>query len=547
MNVLLLIGIAVFLGLLGGKMLQRFGIPQVVGYIIIGLIMGNSVFGLLQPQIFEVFTPLINFTLGIIGFLIGAELKSEVFRRHGRSIYFILISEGILAFILVFTAVTLITKKVYLGLLFGAIASATDPASTVNVLWEYKSRGPLTTTLTSIVALDDGLALILYGLVSVFSRAMITNESCSLWNYIGSPLLELAKCLALGVVAGIILVKLIKRFTKEAVLVVTLAAVIIIVGLSVYLRLDLILTSMVMGAVVVNIIPKITKEVFKKVKELTTSLYIFFFVFVGASLDIHVFSQAAVLSIVIVYLISRSAGKIFGAMFGGYLSKAKKVVTKYSGFCLFTQGGVAIGLAMSIAHNLGGLGSEGSDVGVIVISVVAATTFVVQLIGPIFVKFGIIKADEVGRNVTEEDIIESSRVTDFMCKEFSFVKEDSSLDKVMEIVKEMESYHFPVIDNHGEITGLISLGGLRSVFRETQLDNFILAKDVSVPVRKVLYPDQPLKEAFEIFNKREIECLPVVKNKKSREVVGILEYHPLVEAVNRKTLERQKSLDKKSD
>ncbi len=547
MNILLLVGISIFLGILGGKVLQRFRIPQVVGYIIIGVMMGNSVLGLLRAEELPGFTPLINFTLGIIGFLIGTELKREVFKKHGRSIYFILISEGILAFILVFASVALITKKIYLGLLFGAIASATDPASTVNVLWEYKARGPLTTTLTSIVALDDGLALILYGLVSVFSKAMITHESCSLGSYIGLPLLELLKCLTIGAAAGIILTKLIKHFAKESILAITLGAVAIIVGLSIYLKLDLILTSMVMGVVVVNIIPKITEVLQKKIKELTTPLYIFFFVFVGASLNIRVFSEIPILSVVIVYLISRSVGKIWGAMLGGYLAQAQKTVTQYSGLCLFTQGGVAMGLAMSIAQNLSHVSKEGGDVGVIIISVVAATTLVVQLIGPILVKFGITKADEVGRNVTEEDIIESSRVSDFMRKKFSFVKENANLDQVMETVKEIASYHVPVINSHGEISGLISLGELKSVFRETQLDNVVLAKDVAVSVGKVLYPNQPLKEAFEIFSKREIEYLPVVESEKSKKVVGIVEYHPLVEMVNRKTIERQESLDKGSD
>ena len=49
------------------------------------------------------------------------------------------------------------------------------------------------------------------------------------------------------------------------------------------------------------------------------------------------------------------------------------------------------------------------------------------------------------------------------------------------------------MDNHVARTGLISLVGLRSIFRETQLDNFILAKDIAVPIGKLLYPNQPLK------------------------------------------------------
>ncbi|MDD4294419.1 MAG: cation:proton antiporter [Candidatus Omnitrophica bacterium] len=543
MNILLLVGVSLFLGILGGNFFKLIRVPQVVGYIIIGVFLGSSVFGVFDSQELEVFAPLINFILGIIGFLIGAELKSEVFKKYGKSIYFILISEGMLAFILVFAAVTLVTKKIYLGLLFGAIASATDPASTVNVLWEYKSRGPLTTTLTSIVALDDGLALILYGLVSVFSKAMIANESYSLLGLIGGPLVELFKCVLVGALAGIILVRIIARFAKDAVLSLSLGAVAVVVGLSIYLHLDLILTSMIMGAVITNIIPKISEALFARIKELTVPLYVFFFVFVGASLDIHVFKQVSLIMIVVVYLFSRSAGKIFGAMFGGWLAKAKKTVTLYSGLCLFTQGGVAIGLAMSISHNFTRIGPNAAQVGSIIVTVVAATTFVVQLIGPIFVKFGIVKADEAWRNVTEEDIIENSRVSDFMREDFSFIKENENFDKIMEVVQERDAYHFPVVNNRGELTGLISLGGLRSILRETQLSNVILAKDVAAPVRTFLYPGQPLREAFEIFDKKQLDYLPVVKDEDSRKIVGVLEYRALTKSVSRKTLERQKSLD----
>jgi Kef-type K+ transport system membrane component KefB/CBS domain-containing protein len=543
MNTLFLIGISVFFGTLGGKIFQRLRIPQVVGYIILGVVIGESVLGLLQVNGTEAFRPLINFTLGIIGFLIGGELKGEIFKKYGRSIYLILVSEGMLAFICVCVAVTLITRKLYLGLLFGAIASATDPASTVNVLWEYKARGPLTTTLTSIVALDDGLALILYGLVSVFSMAMITNESYTLWSSIGLPIVELIKCLGLGMAAGMILVKFIERFKEELMLSLVLGGIAAIVGLSVALHLDLILTSMVMGAVIINAIPRIGEKLFKRIKDITIPLYVFFFIFVGASLDIRVFSQVSVIIVVLVYLFSRSAGKIFGAMFGASVSGAKETVAKYSGICLFTQGGVAIGLAMSIAHNLSRPGAGGEDIGAMIINVVAATTFIVQLVGPIFVKFGITRADEVWRNVTEEDIIKSSKVRDFMRTDFSSLKENATLDKIMETIKERESYHFPVVDRQGELTGLISLGNLRSVFREAQLDKVILAKDVAVPVGRLLCKDQPLKDAFEIFNRREIEYLPVVESDRRKVVVGILEYHSLVEAINRKLFERQKSLD----
>ena len=134
MNALFLVGLVVFLGIMSGKVFQSLRIPQVVGYILFGVIVGKSSLHIFEGPVVDSLMIVVSFTLGIIGFIIGGELKTDVFRKYGRSIYAILLGEGLLAFFFVATAVTLITQKLYLGLIFGAIASATDPASTINVL-----------------------------------------------------------------------------------------------------------------------------------------------------------------------------------------------------------------------------------------------------------------------------------------------------------------------------------------------------------------------------------------------------------------------------
>ncbi|MFH1063190.1 MAG: cation:proton antiporter [Candidatus Omnitrophota bacterium] len=545
-NMLLLTGISIFLGTFGGKLFQKFKIPQVVGYIVVGVIMGQSVLGILDAKTIEMFTPLINIALGIIGFRIGAELKAEVFKKYGRSIYMILFGEGILAFIVVAVLVTLVTKKLYLGLLLGAIASATAPAATTDVLWEYKARGPLTTTLFAIVALDDALALIIYGFASVFAKSMLAHADFSFFQSVLIPIFDLIKSCLIGAGCGFALSALLRRIKdKELMFSFSLAFIIFTVGLAIFFQLDFILSAMTLGAVFANISPQISRKVFDTIESFSPPIYVIFFILVGARLQAKLFLNASIALLAIVYLIGRTSGKMAGAYLGGFFSKAHKMVTKYLGLCLFSQAGVAIGLAMVVYHNFSLLGPEGEKVGLLVLNIITATTFVVQLVGPACVKFAITKADEVWRNVNEEDVIESSTVSDFMRKDFTFVKENASLDKIMRAIKERESYHFPVVDNQGELTGLISLGNLRNIFGEEQLGNVILARDLAEPVRKVLYPNQPLKEAFEIFQKREIEYLPVVKNENSKEIVGIVEYQGLVDTVNRKTLERQESLDKK--
>ena len=82
--------------------------------------------------------------LGIIGFLVGSEILFSTLKKYGRQFSMILLGEGLLAFLLVGGAVTIVMYTVSesfqaslaAGIVFGAIASATDPASTIDVLWE---------------------------------------------------------------------------------------------------------------------------------------------------------------------------------------------------------------------------------------------------------------------------------------------------------------------------------------------------------------------------------------------------------------------------
>lgn len=539
MNILDLLGVAIFFGILGGKFFQKIKVPQVVAYIFLGLIIGRSLLHIFEASVVDSLEPVVNFTLGVIGLTIGAELKFDVFRKYGKSIYYILVSEGVLAFALVTVGVWLISGNLAMGLLLGAVASATDPASTVNVLWEYKGKGALTTTVTSIVALDDGLALIIYGLASVFAQSMIAHESFSLLASIGKPLLEIFYCLLFGAVAGSFIVCAIKWIKeKELVLAFTLGMICIVVGGSIYLHLDLILCSMAMGCLIINTIPEESEKLFAKIREMSVSLYVLFFVVVGAQLDIHIFGQASIVILVAGYLVARSSGKIFGAMLGGLMAKAPKKVTKFSGICLFTQGGVAMGLAMSINRNLAGAGDEAAQVGVLIMNVIAATTFVVQVCGPLLVKLALHASGEANRNVTRADVLEELKVEDAMLQDFAKVGKGATLRTIINTVREKDSYQFTVTDKEGRLQGVISLNELKHALLEEGLQDIILADDISVAAKFSLKKGVSLSDAAEIFSVYSVDYIPVIEDDESRKVVGIVEKTVMEKRINRVLLER---------
>ncbi len=542
MEILLLIGATIFFGTLGGKLCQRFKIPQVTGYIVVGLFLGQNVFGLWHPEQIDQMSPFINLALGIIGFMIGSELKFDMFRKRGRSIYSILFCEVLITFIVVAFFITLLTQKLYLGILFGALAAATAPAATVDVLWENKTRGPLTTTLLAIVALDDVLALVLYGFAVVVAKSLMTHQHISLFHAIKAPFFEIGLAAVLGVIGGYVLYWLI-HFIKDRdrILPFSLGVITFTIGMSSFLGIDLILSSMILGFTLTNVAPVESKEIFEAIKRFSVPLYVVFFVLVGARLDVRLIFNASIGLIAVVYIVSRTFGKMSGSVLGGFIGEAHEKVTKYLGLCLFSQAGVAIGMAISILQSFTQLGPEEEKVGLMIVNVVVATTFVVQIIGPLCVRYAVAKAGEIGRDITEEDVIDSYKVADVIEKNVPILKEEAHLDEMVEKVKESESQDFCVVDKQGKLLGSISVGDLRDVLleQELELNILIFAKDIAVPAKRVIAANRPLGEAIEILRRRDLNFLPVVKNEETQEFVGLIHYREVMAEIEKELLNRR--------
>jgi Kef-type K+ transport system membrane component KefB len=395
MKLILLIGIVLLVGPLAGRTIKRFGIPQVVGFILTGAVLGDSFLGVLDRQTLDSLTPLTSLALALIGFMVGAELKQSVFKRYGRQFFAILFSEGLASMGLVALFVTVATGNVPLGILLGALASATAPAATVDVLWEYQARGPVTTTTLAIVALDDGLSLILYGFAIAVADLLTTGATLNWQVMLYRPLYEIGLSVITGLAAGFLIDLTLKVIRGKADrLVFSLGSLMCAAGIAESFGFSLILTSMTAGVYVTNIHPHRNESVFESLKSFAPPIYILFFVFVGARLQVEMLRHMGFVGIL--YVVGRTAGKWLGSYFGAAVSDAPATVRKYLGFTLFSQAGVAIGLALDAYQHFHDAGPAGAELGLTIINVIAATTFLVQIIGPPSVKFAITRAGEIG-------------------------------------------------------------------------------------------------------------------------------------------------------
>ena len=401
MHILLILGLIMALGLAGGRLFERFGIPQVVGYIVVGVLLGDSVLHFISVKTLDDLSPLTSLALAFIGFMVGGELKYSIFQKYGKQFFSILLSEGLLAMILVSTLTILFTKNISLGILLGALSSATAPAATVDVLWEYHSKGPLTTTILAIVALDDGLALFLYGFAFAFANAIISGGGLSVKIMLVQPLVQIFGSLILGILIALIVDQVLRWIkTRDDQLVVNVTTILLASGIAKYFDLSLILTNMAVGLTFTNLHQDRNESNFEIVKEFVPPIYIIFFLFVGARLQLGLLPSMGILGVL--YVLGRTFGKWGGAFLGAAVSGAPAAVKKYLGLALFSQAGVAIGLALDIYQHFGKFGSAGEQLGHTVINVIAATTLLVQIIGPPSVKLAISRAGEIPKQTKKD-------------------------------------------------------------------------------------------------------------------------------------------------
>ena len=163
MNILTLIGITVVLAYYMGHGAKKIKLPSLIGYMVLGVILGSSVLGHFTEEIIEELGFITEIALGFVAISIGMELSMSSLKRQGIGIVSIILAESFAAFFVVLISVYALTRDLPMSLIFAAMAPASAPAGTVAVIHECKAQGSLTKALYAVVGFDDGLAIIIFG------------------------------------------------------------------------------------------------------------------------------------------------------------------------------------------------------------------------------------------------------------------------------------------------------------------------------------------------------------------------------------------------
>ncbi len=403
MNVILAIGILIITGFGGGLLARKIRFPRISGYIIIGILLSPSLLNIIPSQLIRGELSLItDIALGIIAYLIGGSLILKRLKRLGRSILVITPFESLGAWVFVGLLIAFLGRffvplnslhasfsQTYLpmGIIIGAVSSATAPAATLAIVHEYRASGPFTTTLLGVVALDDAVAILSTSVAISLSRILVGGGSISLYKMLFPPLWEVAGSLVLGLGVGFALIYM-RRLakTRKVLLALVFGMIMLCVGLAKALGVSLLLANMTMGFIIVNMM-KQSQELFGVIDDIEDVILAMFFTLAGAYFDLRVMASAGALSLLII--LGRFSGKFLGARIGSSLSHAPESVRKYLGLGLFPKAGVTVGLILLVQGE-----PAFSIIGNLIVSAVLASVIINELIAPPLTKYAIFKAGE---------------------------------------------------------------------------------------------------------------------------------------------------------
>lgn len=403
MNTILIIGMILLSGFIFGELAVKLKLPKVTGYLIGGLILNPQVSHIVEPDFMEGMEFIVDLSLAVITFAIGGHLTFKEFRTLGKSIFSIAFMQAEVTLLVVALGMyavfslfpTLIPFDplyvVPFVLLMGALALPTDPAVLLAIKNEYHTKGEVTSTVFGIAAIDDVLTFANWAIIVGIAKMTLNAGETSLASTIGMVALSLLITVVIGVVCGLIfnlISKILPRDDRQFFMISLFGMLLSCFGLAKMLKVDEMLSTMVMGFVVVNY--NMYKNHAFQLLERYSEEMIFVLFFTLSSMQIDLLSLDKALLLIALFILFRFIGKWSGAKSGAIISKASKNVRKHTIWGLIPQGGIIIGLALSLNEY-----EMFNPVTELIISIVIGAVIVQELISPMLIKRSLRKVGEI--------------------------------------------------------------------------------------------------------------------------------------------------------
>ncbi len=400
---------------------QKFNLPLISGFLVVGIVSGPEVLGLIEPETLKGLDFVNDVALAFIAFAVGSELYLNELRSRMKSIISMTISQVVVTFLLMSLAMYLLmdvisvfsemklAPRIAISMLAGTVAIARSPASAIAVINELRARGPFTQTAIGVTVVVDFVVVILFAVMFTLSKSLIQEAEFRM-IYIVQVLVELVVAFGLGFLVWLILrlVLSIKGALplKKFLVLLTGFAVYLFTNIteehsSLYLGMELHIEPLlicIIASFQVTNFSVYRNDFVKIVKELGPYVYVVFFTLTGAMVSLSV--VATFWFVTLILFGARIVSLILSGYLGSVFTGDPPLYRRISWLPYVTQAGVGVGLATIIATEYEGWGGVFATV---MISVIVLN----QIVGPPLFKWALHLVGET--HVKSDGSVETER------------------------------------------------------------------------------------------------------------------------------------------
>ena len=542
------LGLLLGVCLAAGVFADFLHLPKVTAYLLVGLLVGPSVLDWVPEGHVELIEPLLKLAMAVVLFNLGCEFTFKKVRRVAAHCLALSAGEIVATFGLVTVGLIIFGCSGSMALLLGCLAVATAPATTILVLKEFRSEGPVTESTGFLVAMNNFACIVMFEFAFLAISLVHGQIEISLTRQIGVLLLNIAGSAALGIAGGLLVSYGCGFLNMKRWLVLLAAAATFLLGICESFHIPYMVTFLFMGVTVANTSDYKSKIV-DELDHMSGLLAVLFFAAHGTELDANAFLAAGTLGAV--YIVMRMVGKWLGVYVTARATKQPMEVRNWVGSCLFAQAGAAIALSTIAVKRDPVLGEPIQDI-------ILGSVVLFEIIGPLFIRKSLLETGEIPlaqaihhtsktpleqvRSLVDRfrsaingagptDPTQSKVKVRNLIRKTKGIHQSENFDNVVAHIEHSHDNTYPVVDDRMTVVGVIRYPLLSDVMFDHSASQLVRAEDLISEATALLYPDEPASRAFELFQAETDDCIPVIDRAEPHELQGVVRRSDVMHAL----------------
>ncbi len=396
-DLILTVGFLLLVATLGGKLSEVIFLPQLTGFLLVGVVVGPHVLRLVNESAASNLLFVNTLALSLIALAGGAELRLEQLRAGLKSLAWATVFQTSVGVILSGAAFILLSHYlpfaarfsrhaiVGLGLVWGVFAVSRSPSATLAILSQTRADGPIARFSLAFIMSSDIVVVVLLTTVMMFVQPLMDPTSSLSLASLGHLGHEVLSSVSLGTTLGLVLALYLRLVGRQLLLVLIAIGFGLTEGLR-YLHFDPLLTFVVAGFVLQNW-SKQGPKLLHAIEGTGTVVYVVFFATAGVALDLPLLKQ--LWPVALALCVVRGLGSWLAHITSSRVARDDLAVRRWGWTSLFSQAGLTLGLASLVENAFPELRGEFR-------SLVIATVAINQIFGPVLFKIALDRSGESG-------------------------------------------------------------------------------------------------------------------------------------------------------